>query len=509
MAATIFLRIVQLISLAGVIVAGFQLGPLSSEIRSVLAGEAVPLARLAGRIAAVTGPLAVSVVIAALLELSIRSNSQEAKLRAAHPTEPWLWKPQWAASHIRLSNKPLVIGWLCFFALYLAIAVPLAIASDKKPFMIFAGVVGLIALLVLRMIWISRNWNRAELRIATLPGVIGGPFSGAVILHEKFPADTIFDVNLSCKLTETVRYQKKSETRHTDLWSSTLHIQQPLGGGPKGTTALPVSFAIPFEAQPTSTKNDQTVRWTLSVQKKEEVSTGGASFEIPVYRTADSQKNFKLDDSLIRKHLAVIGPDAALRRFAMREERLSADHLRLHFREFDLSIFLTLLVMSAILVPILVCMWFWIKNGNTRLFSMVFPGVFLAMIVYGIIHMLFWRCRIELFTTVDANQPETLAELAIPEKKVSTIQAESGILGLRKSLRVAGGRDTSLRCKIDHRANNQESWSIWLCGPDQKSLKLLGTFPSSSEAHVAARFLAEKLGISAAGVKAEDGFISK
>ena len=146
--------------------------------------------------------------------------------------------------------------------------------------MVFAGVVGLVALLVLRMIWQSRQWNRAELRISTLPGVIGGPFAGAVILQQTFPPGTIFDVNLKCEMSVTTRHNNKSETKRVDLWSSTIHIQEPLKGGPAGTTALPVNFAIPFNAAPTGLRGNDTVRWALSVQKKEEVSTGGASFEI-------------------------------------------------------------------------------------------------------------------------------------------------------------------------------------------------------------------------------------
>ena len=395
MAGTIFLRIIQLICLLGIIFGVQQIPAFASEIRSVFEGEPWTLARLSGRAAAVTGPITVAVVLIALLELAIRSWKQEGPLKAAHPNEPWLWKPQWAAKHMRLSNKPLIIGWLCFFAIYLFGAVPLAIASDKKPFMVFAGVVGLVTLLVLRMIWQSRQWNRAELRISTLPGVIGGPFAGAVILQQTFPPGTIFDVNLKCEMSVTTRHNNKSETKRVDLWSSTIHIQEPLKGGPAGTTALPVNFAIPFDAAPTGLRGNDTVRWALSVQKKEEVSTGGASFEIPVFRTADSRADYEIDNTLIQKHLAVIDPASVLRRFGLQEQQLSPDCLRLYFREFDASIFWTLVVMSIGGVGVLAAMWIWIKDGNTRLFAMAFPGIFVLMFLYGIVHMLFWRCRIE------------------------------------------------------------------------------------------------------------------
>lgn len=507
MAGTIFLRILQLVCSLGIIAGLQQIPSLASEIRSVFEGEPWTLARLCGRAVAVTGPITVAVVLIALLELAVRNWKQERRLKAAYPNEPWLWKPQWAAKHMRLSNKPLIIGWLCCFAIYLFGALPLAIASDKKPFMVFAGVVGLVALLILRMIWQSRQWNRAELRISTLPGVIGGPFTGAIILQQTFPPGTIFDVNLKCENLITTRYNNKSETRRIDLWSSTIYIQEPLKGGPAGTTALPINFAIPFEATPTSSNNHDTVRWALSVQKKEDVSTGGASFEIPVYRTADSRSDYEIDDELIQKHLAVIDPASVLRRFGLNEQQLSPDCLRLHFREFDTSIFWTLLVMSVCGIGVLVAMWIWIRDRNTMLFAMAFPGVFELMFLYGIIHMLFWRCRIDQLVTTAVNQPETLAELQVPTKRLRVIEAESGIWGIRKSIRVPADRTTVLRCKIDHRANEKESWSIWLCGADDQKLKLISTFNSSSEAQAAAKYLAQKLGISAPSVKAEDGFL--
>lgn len=505
MAGTIFLRFLQLACLGGVALGVLQAGPLSSEIGLAFKGEPGPIGPVAGKVAIVTGPVVISLILMFVLELTIRNMGQERKLKAAHPSQPWLWKPQWAAKHMRLSNKPLLIGWFIFFLIYFFVGVPLALFSEKQPLIILALVVGLLTLLVLRMIWNSRNWNRAELRIATLPGVIGGPFSGALILKQTFPADTVFDVNLKCASSRTERHGKKSEIRHTDLWSSTLYVQRPLKGSPKGTTALPVNFAIPYSALPTGAHDDETVRWVLSVQKKEEVSTGGASFEIPVFRTADSRQNYQLDASLMKEHLAVFDPAAVLKRFGFKTQQLSSTHVRYNFREFDTSIFVTLVVMSLILIGIMVPLWFWVKQG--REFAMAFPGIFVLMFLYGIVHMLFWRLRIDRFTTGSPEQLDTLAELAVPVKENNTIVAESGILGLRKSIRVIADRTTVLRCKIDHRANNQESWSIWLCDAQGQKLKILSAFRGASEAHAAAKFLGEKLGISAGGIKADDGFL--
>ena len=506
MVGTVILRIFQAAGLLAIWAGLQQIMPLANEIASIRDGEPWTLGSLCARIAAVTGPLVTAVVVIWLLELAIRYMAEERQRGQAHPTEPWLANRQWAAKHIRLSNKPLVIGACCFLALYLFVALPLAIASEKTPLMVFAGIFGLVALLILRMMWLNRTWNRAELRISTLPGVIGGPFAGAVILHETFPADTVFDVNLKCELSYTTRVGKESRTERTDLWSFTILIARPLQGSAPGTTALPVNFAIPFDARPTSSRDNETVRWSLRVQKKEEVSTGGAVFEVPVFRTADSRSDYEVDNTLLQEHLAVIDHSAILRRFGLREQQLSADHLRLHFREFDPSIFWTLVVMSVGAVCALAAMWHWIRDFNTLLIAMAFPAVFLLMFLYGIVYMLFWRCTIDLFTTIDKDQPETLAELQVPTKQTRTIVAESGIWGLRKSIRIAADRRTAFRCKLEHRANEKESWSLLLTDPEH-SLKILGTLNNASEAQAAGEYLAEKLGISVGKIKAEDGFL--
>ncbi len=113
MAVAIILRFIQLVCLAGIVIGGQQIPAFASEIRSAMDGEPWTLARLCGRAVAVTGPITIAVVLIALLELAIGSQRQESQLKAAHPNEPWLWKPQWAAKHMRLSTSRLsLVGYV-------------------------------------------------------------------------------------------------------------------------------------------------------------------------------------------------------------------------------------------------------------------------------------------------------------------------------------------------------------------------------------------------------------
>ncbi len=234
----IALRLVQLLTLVPLLVGVWQLLPLSSEIRLAISEQSWDLGRVCLRVAAVTGPILGAALVAYLVELAIRDAKQLRQLKAAHPQEPWLHRSDWASKHMRHSNRSLIVGSLWFMAIYVLVMVPLAIASAKLPLMIFVGVFGLVALLILYGLVSGKGWNEAELRISTLPGVIGGPFSGAVVLKGAFPPDTIFDVNLTCELTYRRKHHKKTEDVRRDLWSSTIYIQRPLPGGPPGTTSI-------------------------------------------------------------------------------------------------------------------------------------------------------------------------------------------------------------------------------------------------------------------------------
>ncbi len=245
----------------------------------------------------------------------------------------------------------------------------------------------------------------------------------------------------------------------------------------------------------------------LTIQKKEDVSTGSALFEVPVFRTADSRRDYEFDEELMQEHLAVLDPALILKRYGIHEQSFPDGSLRMNFRDFDRGIFFTLIVMSLILIVPMWVMWHWITDPNTLLFAMVFPGAFLAMFLWGILHMLLWRCQIDLVVSDDADQPETLAELNVARRQSRWLLAKSGWLGMRKSLQLPAQQGTVLRCRIDHRANNKESWSIWLHGQDKQSLKLLGALSGAPEAQKAAQLLADKLGISVSKIKAEDGYL--
>src|SRR5262249_58827333 len=98
------------------------------------------------------------------------------------------WKRLWAERRIRLSNRTPVAICLAALCVFAFVIVPVGLWMKSKmpdaPIYIGLGVLGLFLLALLRMTWLNRRWGRSELEMLTLPGVIGGPLRGTVILSE-------------------------------------------------------------------------------------------------------------------------------------------------------------------------------------------------------------------------------------------------------------------------------------------------------------------------------------
>jgi hypothetical protein len=127
--------------------------------------------------------------------------------------EPWMANPMWAEKHIRLDNCGLFLSVAIAWLVFLSIAAPFAVATTTTPFLAMCCIFAIALLLITRVFGLNRKWNTAELRMAEVPGMIGGPFSGVAILQQSFPAGTAFDVCLKCEQTLEIDHPSEVEFR--------------------------------------------------------------------------------------------------------------------------------------------------------------------------------------------------------------------------------------------------------------------------------------------------------
>jgi hypothetical protein len=342
------------------------------------------------------------------------------------PSEPWMANPMWADRHIRLNNKGTFWAVVLLIMVYLGIIVPFSFANPTTPFLVLCGIFGLVFLLFARVFWLNRKWNTAELRMADLPGVIGGPFSGVAILQEAFPAGTAFDVCLKCEFTQSYRKKgwsssgertRDSETRTETVWSSTISIDKTLPPDSPNRTLIPFSFAIPFDCLPTSVHDNSSkgiARWNLVVKEKNRVGFGGSVFNVPIFQTPESRPDFELDNDLVAPFQLEVNVDTVLKRVGLKREVESTGDQRLVFEQWNLISGLSMAFTAMVFLAIVLgCFWF-IQDRYAAFFVSVIPGLLFLVVMYSLLDSLLWRTLIE--------------------KNGSGLRFESGWRGFRKSL---------------------------------------------------------------------------
>ncbi|MBL8819732.1 MAG: hypothetical protein JNL58_27150 [Planctomyces sp.] len=436
--ARIALRFIQLILLL-VIVSGLSnVRPLVEVFQE---NGPVNWTNVCRKIVAVSGPVFPSVVVLAGLQALIRYLTTV----KVNPSQPWLSNPEWAAKHIRLNNRGITITILIFAAGYLTVFVPLAVLSETRPLQIIIGVIGLVLLLMGRVFWMNRKWNTAELRMAQVPGVIGGPFTGVVTLQQDFPSGTPFEVCLKCERTHRSRSSRsgsRSDSRTTTIWSSTLYIDKPLNSEP-GKTNIPFSFAIPFDSRSTTSfldGNSDVYCWMVVVNIKDTPNAGGSVFPVPIFRTEESREDYRLSDELIAPYLQEVDVDAVLARIGMRRSVSKSGHDQLEFFRRDFTALAALFVMTVLCAVGVYLSFKSISASGSAAFVALFPGLLAALFTYLMVDMLFWKASIEL-------SPEEL-------------RFSTGIAGFRQHGRAPRGPLTKILCELDFHKQNGEWWCL-------------------------------------------------
>lgn len=292
---------------------------LAGQLSMVLHGEPVQAGELALQVVSVTGPLLLGSMLLVGGVWHLRSQWAMRRRVRQFPEQPWLWRTDWAAGMVRLSNTPTAVFTVLATAFYVLVLLPLGayLASLKNPGLVwsFLAVTGLFLLIFMRILWASRRWNRSTLAISTLPGKIGGSFSGVVTLSEHFPVGTVFRVALRCDVTRStsaatehhddvtdvllgakhsntdVRSTTKTTTLHEQHDVATVASASPAANG----TVLPVSFNIPLglpssgDSKPGALKSSYPTRikeqrnWFVQVKADSKTDLREVLFTIPVF----------------------------------------------------------------------------------------------------------------------------------------------------------------------------------------------------------------------------------
>ncbi len=207
--------------------------------------------------------------------------------------QPWLLRPDWAARTVPNINRGSIFGalflwgfalfWNGFLTLVLLMAdrgnrgpSPAVLYAIVSPFAL-AGLF-LLGLAITVTVTLIR-YRSLQLRLDTLPGLVGGRMAGSVQGAEGVLRDGM-SVRLACW-----RRYGSTDTSDDLLWEDVEDIPPESMFPSADDATVPFRFDVPWECEPTG-DGARRIAWQLTVQTR-----GGAVagvFDVPVYRTAES-----------------------------------------------------------------------------------------------------------------------------------------------------------------------------------------------------------------------------
>lgn len=394
-------RFVQFIGLIAVL-SGISLAePLMEYLGAIRAGEPWVIGELGLRFAKVAGPCFIGGFMVIGMQFFWRNHRMPERREKQFPLEPWRWNPQWNTNRIRLNNRVLyaVLAFFWGFLAFIVLPVGVYLASIKLKTGIytFIGVFGLILFVISKTSWQNRRWNRSELIMGTMPGVIGGPFRAVVILPETFPPDAQFRVQLKCIRRETLSSDgdESIRTNTETLWHTEAVIGRQVPAETPGTTAIPVSFAIPYDCRPSDfhisgVRTERvSIDWVLVVKLRSDTDFREAAFPVPVFRTGASSETFRLDDEAIRPFLAKTNAEAILDRMGLRRERRIDGSEQFSFAMRPPGILRGVVFLVVICLSAIVASFVWLTSPVSY-FAALLPAAKLLASAWGLFEILFW-----------------------------------------------------------------------------------------------------------------------
>jgi hypothetical protein len=318
------------------------------------------------------------------------------------PTDaPWTSRADWKAGLIPAGNNTKVAATtMTVVAVYALIAMspllwkfPEVFAHSDKFLKWASFAFPLVALLLIA--WIiylkirERKFGQSTLLLASTPGVIGGQLAGVVRVPKSIaPADG-FRLTLNC-LDWVSSGKSRSEK---SVWQDEQVVMEPMSGGSKGT-AIPVLFAIPFDC-PETTRPGQTgeIHWRLDVAARVPGVDYQAKFDVPVFKTAESRPDFKLDEGLVAQVGPGPNPDLVLREAGIIKEPL-AGGVRLEFpmaRHAAVALVFTAALAGMLIVT-------WAMHAAAPIMAIIF-GLFSLLVVYMVLGLWFYRSVAEALSS--------------------------------------------------------------------------------------------------------------
>src|SRR5262245_8726892 len=254
------------------------------------------------------------------------------------------------------------------------------------------------------------------------------------------------------------------------LWSDTVTVDTPLTADEPNSTAIPVYFAVPYDARPTDPTEARQIRWRLKVSREKGDVGHHAQFEVPVFRTAESSSDYHEERGVLERHAVAIDPEAALGKARYRIEPLP-DGERFHFTYFRLDAFL---VGLGLAIASAVGIWAVFYFGAPWLVAL-FPAAVMVGFVLVTSEMFLWGCYVE---TGKAG-----------------LKVTTGYAGRRNSRTLVWDEVAGLEYEPELHMRDVTWYRVQLRAADGELFTMVRRLDGRQEAEAVAKWLGARLGI--------------
>ncbi len=327
--------------------------------------------------------------------------NQNINLQEQNPDKPWLHKPEWAAGKIKSSNKKSTYFALFFALFWNLISWPITILfvpkilKEKNYTFLFVFIfplvgIGLVIWTVVLFIRLIK-YGESVFIMKSNPGVTGGALKGIIVTKVNVKSENGFKVELNCINRYSSGTGKNRTTAERILWQDEYLIKHEVFEDDPTQSAIPVLFKIPFDAKETNEENPRdAIIWKLKISADVPGIDYKAYFEIPVFRTEESRKDFEIDSSSLNKSMGKISGDSLLESSGIISEKLMNGGVRFIFPTAGkkaIPLFLFSLVWSGVVVLL------WIMESPPMMIKIIFTAI-LPFLFYGFLDRLLYKSEV-------------------------------------------------------------------------------------------------------------------
>jgi hypothetical protein len=386
--------------------------------------------------------------------------TKEARLKADHPEEPWLWDHTWVGGRIKSGSKAKAIGITIFATLWNLISLPpsfliwdeLAAGNRIILLVLLFPLVGIFMAIAAGRMWLQYfRFSQSLFEMRRFPGVLGGMLQGHILTGMKAAPEKGVRLTLSCIRKESSGSGKNRSTSERVLWQETDLIDRAhLAYTPHGWR-IPVELGIPYDAGPASSTDDddESVFWRLEASAVLPGVDYEADFKVPIFKTDDSDPEFEREPRESSSVFSAAALEEELGAVGIHVESTPAGGRRIVFsRGRNLGAAIGLTIFLAIWTG---AIWLMLHFGAPIIFP-IFFGVFELLLLYGAVDL--WLTR----RVIEINSVELAYSKGIFGPGKQTVIPAHEIVSIKPNRGMQSG--TKLYYQIEVRSRGDEKHTI-------------------------------------------------